>query len=369
MLARTGIRREDAAPARATDERIAVAMLGFSLVYFWFMTVLLLSYSGSLQDIFKIVSPFVFFAMMVVVVDSWLSISMIAASLLVVFGNFALLPTSFGWVDWGDAHTFRGFYFFKADLAYSLSFAILALGYVNRFRLSAFLLLVIAFAAIEVILSNSRLNYLTFGIVLVFVSIKGGSGVARFARFGLMGLIFAATFYFLFDSTKSLGFDTHDSHAFTQGRDTIWEVLVDSGLAKFSPIEWLFGQGLFADILIYSRGHTSGDIHGAHNELLHLLITQGISGLAIYVFLWGAVVRHTVRNAGSSADRQTIAVAVLVLVLQSLTASVGLYAQKTWPVMLILLLVRSSSYGGLERPASVVDPILSSRYGRVIPYR
>jgi len=341
LLARAGMKFSTFPLAERNDEQRALAVMGWTAAYFWYLVVLLLSYNGSLQDCFKITSPFLIFALLLLVPGRWFQVAAVVSSVLIILANAALLPTSFGWIWWGDVKTFKGFYYFKTDLAYSLCFAVLICAYAQRYRLTLSLVALIAIAAVQVVLCNSRINYLTFALVTVFIGLKGGMKPSTIVRMTALTAIAAGAFFLLFDSKKFLSFDTSNVHAFTQGRDLVWDILIKEGLSQYSPLEWLFGRGLFADTLIFAGEHSQGEAHNAHNEFLHLLTTQGLVGVGLYLTLWLFVFRQTPGTSKEPWQAGTREIAFFLLLIQSITAAISLSALKTWPVIAIMLLLRS----------------------------
>jgi hypothetical protein len=264
-----------------------------------------------------------------------------------------LLPLDFGWKNWGGAYTFKGYYFFKTDLAYSLSFSVLILAIYYRFASHRLLLFFITLAAVQVVLANSRLNYLTYGVVMVYVAFKGGISLRTMISYGLLFAVLGGVVAYSVVSNKLLGFNFDSLGAFTQGRHLIWDKMLSS-FAGFSPSEWLFGKGMYADLLLSAEKMSIYLAHNAHNELLHLIYTQGTVGFLFYVFLWYSMFRIAYASGVSKFLRSAGWVAAGLFVLQSMTAVVSSYATKTWPLVLVLLMVRASADrdAGLEPAAA-----------------
>lgn len=318
-----------------------LAYIWLIALYFFFQFGLAIAYGGTLSEIFKIVSPFVFFVLVAYAADRWLIYALAAGAVLTIVINAALLPFDFGWVMWGSVKTFKGYYFFKTDLAYALSFSVLIYAFYARNSITPVLALLTLVAAVEVILANSRLNYLSFLCVVVFIAVKEGISLRSIIRYGLLlgllGLVVAA----LYDPTKLLGFDTSNEVAFTQGRSVTWEHLLDAQ-ADSSPLQWLFGRGAFADLSL-SQEINGQASHNAHNEILHLLFTQGIFGSLFYIVLWVKMFRMSRCPDLPKWARGAGTVALLIFMLQSLTAVVSSFATKTWPLVMVLLAVRGVS--------------------------
>lgn len=322
-------------------------------LYFFFLFGLAIAYGGSLSEIFKIVSPFVFFVLVAYAADRWLIYALAAGAVLTIVVNAAMLPFDFGWVMWGSVKTFKGYYFFKTDLAYALSFSVLIYAFYARNSITPVLALLLLLAAVEVILANSRLNYLSFLCVVVFIAIKEGMSLRSIIRYGLLFGLLALVAAFIYDPTKLLGFDVSNEAAFTQGRSVTWEHLLDAQ-ADSSPLEWLFGRGAFADLSLSQEINGAGQAaHNAHNEILHLLFTQGIFGSAFYVVLWIRMFRMSHIPDMPKWARGAGAVALLVFMLQSMTAVVSSFATKTWPLVMVLLALRGLSNAADQRKQPV----------------
>jgi len=310
------------------------------VLYFYYQFGLAITYGGSFSEMFKIISPFVFFILVAFGADRWMIYALALGSALTIIINAALLPFDYGWVMWGDIKTFKGFYYFKTDLAYALCFSVLLVSFYMRNKISPVLVLLILVAAIEVILANSRLNYLSFFLVVIFLALKEGVSVRSMVSysflFGLLGLVAVL----LYDPTKLLGFDTTSDAAFTQGRSVTWQHLVDS-LMDFSPIEWLCGRGAFADLMLSADINGAGQVaHNAHNEILHLIYTQGFIGVVFYFSLWLMMFKMSHIQDMPKWARGTDSLALALFVLQGMTAVLSSFATKTWPLVMVLLALR-----------------------------
>lgn len=317
--------------------------VGLAATYGVFLFVSLAVYLGSLTEIFKIMSPFILFALLAPLVGGWFVKVLGIGALLIIVSNAALLPLDAGWVYWGGVRTFKGYYFFKTDLAYAVSFATLSVALWQRFRFTPVLIVATSLGAAQVVLSNSRLNYLLFLAVVTFIALKGGLRLATLLKAAVLVGLVAVVVAFLFDSRRMLGFDLSDPGSFTQGRNRIWDILIEEGVMSFSATEWLFGRGLYADLMLFAENTTTGDVHNAHNEALHLLITEGLFGLVLYGALWLTMHQFATSAKLPSWSRGVSAFACALLALQSMTAVVSSYASKTWPVVFLLLAVAASS--------------------------
>lgn len=312
-------------------------LIGF---YFTFHLYLLISYGGTLSEIFKIISPFVFFFLVAFAADRWLIGALTVGAVLTIVLNTAALPFDFGWVMWGAVKTFKGYYYFKTDLAYALCFSTLLYAFYTRYSITPFLIALMISAAVQIVLANSRLNYLSFFVVVIFIASKQGANISAISRYVLLVGLLALVAVVAYDPTRALGFDTSSQAVFTQGRSVTWQRLFYAFL-NYSPIEWMFGRGAFADLILSAMVVAPGqEAHNAHNEVLHLIFTQGLLGAAMYFFLWHLTFRLSQTSTPPAWARGTSAIALLLFAFQSMTAVLSSYATKTWPLIMILLAVR-----------------------------
>jgi hypothetical protein len=314
----------------------------FTGTYFIYLYGLMIAGGGQVHEIFKIISPFVFFALTSFAASRWMASALAASATLVIIGNAALIPFDYGWTMWGAVHTFRGFYYFKTDLAYSLAFAILIIAIHSRYLVTPWLAFLTIIATVQVVLANSRLNYITFFGVIAFVAVKSGISWRALIRNSLLVAVVAMIAALLYDPSRLLGFDTSNIAALTQGREATWIRLIDS-LGNATIQEWGFGHGMFADLLLSHQAPGRGDAYDAHNEYLHLIYTQGIVGAVLYGSLWGWSFKLTNRSGISPWLRGTGIAAFLFFSLQGTTAVVSSFASKTWPLVMVLLMIKSVS--------------------------
>ena len=343
LLAKAGQLLHGGVPSDAARRTSFLALVWLIALYFFCLVGLIPTSGNPFHEAFKIISPFVFFLLVAPIADRWLMMALVVASVLTIGINAALLPTSFGWVYWGGVHTFKGYYYFKTDLAYALTFSVLIYALATRYVIGGRLAVLVLLAGVQIVLANSRLNYLTFALVVLFCAIKSGANVRNLIRYAILLGLLALLAAVLYDPGKLLGFDTHDPEAFTQGRSLIWERLFDS-LAANDVRQWIFGRGMFADLRLSIESFSSdGAVYDAHNEYLHLLYTQGFLGTGLYLGLWYWIFRSTRVDRLPHWARGTDIVAVLLVGLQGLTSVVSSYATKTWPLVMVFLTLRALS--------------------------
>jgi hypothetical protein len=311
----------------------------FVIVYFSFLVLLMLFQNGSPQLILKIVSPFIFFGLVVAAKDESLPFAMALGAAINILANAALLPFEYGWTYWGSVNTFKGFYWFKTDLAYSLATSLLIYASWARFRMTPTFIGLTLLSVGMVVLANSRMNYVTFAIVLVYIAIKNGAKPSSLIMYGAFLGVLGGVAAFLYDPKNVLGFDTSNFESFTQGRDRIVMVLLKYGLANYSPTELLFGRGLYADLIIYMDNVSAGTLYGAHNDYLYQLVTQGLTGLVLHIMGWVLIFKIS-KTAGSREWAKGLAlVAFLLYGTQAFSMTVSVFALKTWPIATILLMI------------------------------
>ncbi|AXS80113.1 hypothetical protein HYN24_08830 [Dechloromonas sp. HYN0024] len=328
-----------------TRNKSLFAYIWLIAFYFAFLFGLAIIYGGTLAEIFKIISPFVFFALVIYATDRWLIYALAAGAVLTIVVNAGFLPFDYGWVTWGAVKTFKGYYFFKTDLAYALSFSVLIYAFYARNSMTPILAMLMLLAAAEVVLANSRLNYLTFACVAIFIAAKGGVSFRSMVRYSLLFALLGVVIVLLYDPTKFLGFDTSSEAGFTQGRNVTWGHLFEA-LANYSPVEWLFGKGAYADLIVSMENTSIGQaVHNAHNEYLHMIFTQGILGSGLYILLWSRTFRMSDVPDMPGWARGTSAIALFMFMLQGMTAVVSSFATKTWPLVMVLLALRSLTTG------------------------
>jgi hypothetical protein len=314
----------------------------FVVVYFAFLTMVMMFYNGTPQMIFKIVSPFIYFGLLVAARDESMAFGIALGAVLNVVANAATVPLEFGWTYWGGVHTFKGFYLFKTDLAYSLTTSLLTFAAWARFRMTPILIAMTLGVVAMVVLANSRMNYLTLGIVLAFMAYRNGTKLSSMIMALVMLGVTVGIVAMLWDSQKFLGFNTDSMGGFTQGRDRIVEVLIKYGLATYSPLELLFGRGLYADQLIYMENVSEGVGHGAHNDYLFQLVSQGVAGVVLNIIGWVLVYRIAVSRGHRRWARGLIFISFLIYMVQGLSVVASLFALKTWPLATLLALVYAS---------------------------
>lgn len=341
--------------ARYASEKGAFGLLYFLLfsTYLIFLVVLVVFKGGGGEEVIRKATPFVTLFLIVAIGVNIPLRAFKFVSLLVVIVNFSLIPTDYGWIYWGGVKTFKGVFFFKTDLAFAVTMALLAYYVSNGRRLSWDYAVVALMVVAMVIVSNSRLNYLLVMMVLVYSALDSGVSLKNLIRFGLVAVSAGALIVGLYDSSKLLSpFDFDDVDRFTQGRNRVWDVLIDVGVYGASWQELFFGQGLRADGILSYQFDERKPVHDAHNELLHLLINQGFIGIVLYISLWAVPIRMLVLRLGVGNANRLCLFVIWLFFCQGLTTVLSSYYSKTWWLVFFILLcietVRSEHYKKCE---------------------
>lgn len=313
--------------------------------------------SNAISEIIKIISPFITVGIMVVCSKYDIRKKIATFLAIVVLVNFISLPFGFSWVMWGSVKTFKGFYYFKMDLAFSLLNCLVIYYFsTDRFFNKRFISLSLM-VVVMIVLSNSRLNYLLLFLFFSYVAFVQGISLRSLVRIAILVAVIGLLVMFLYNPDKFISpFDVSNMDSFTQGRNHIWALIIDRGLLDADFFELLFGQGLFSDLELSNAYARSVAVHDAHNELLHLLMTQGVVGLFIYVALWFISVKYMLQNKVETGcgDKLFISMIFLFFVIQGVTAVISPFYLKTWWLVCCLVVCCGSNINN-RRNGSVVE--------------
>ncbi len=205
--------------------------------------------------------------------------------------------TGLGFVYWGNYNTFRGFYFFKTDLALAMTQCFIVFSFCqSRYLIKKIIPLICFFF---VLISNARIYYLIMMIILMLtvlyhyeikrnriivkLNIKFFILVITFVIISVILMIYLNDIY----GSSYLLLDTSDglySDANTQGRTVVWaeiyKMFIDSDF-----INRLFGIDLCSDISP-SLGHNS------HNCYLKILYSTGYIGCLFFVIFVCSIIKE-----------------------------------------------------------------------------
>lgn len=196
--------------------------------------------------------------------------------------------TGLGFEYWGNYNTFRGFYFFKTDLALAMTQCFIVFSFIQS--KSIILKLIPLICLFFVVISNARIYYLILLIVLLlsilyYYEIKTNRIIVKlntkFFLFVFVLVIFIILLMIHLNGILDNSFlllDMSDglySDANTQGRTVVWaEILKIFSDSDF--INKLFGIDLCSDISP-SLGHNS------HNCYLKVLFSIGYIGSILFL--------------------------------------------------------------------------------------
>lgn len=333
MLAILGRFSGQALMAQDRSPKIPLGVGCVALAYLSYLVLLCMWRNGEIKDALKIVSPFFVYIILAGTLSTHTGMAILVSSILVIGVNSVLLAYPDAWIHWGSVLTFRGFYFFKTDLAYAVTTALLAVAICLRFRRGILLITSLIAATVLVVLSNSRLNYLLLAIAALFILVQQQRTLVSL-RFLFVPAVLGCIAFALYDSERFLSpVQFEDTGSFTQGRDYVWHLLIDYGLKQNSALSWFVGNGLSADVLIAAKYSDEIRIGNAHNEYIFLLLNQGVLGSALYASCWAFLLHHALRYSRSAVARSTAVCLLGLLMLQGMTANVSLFASKTWPIV------------------------------------
>ena len=293
-----------------------------------------------LGDALKRLSPFLLLLVLPLNNADALRRTLLFYAFSVILVNAATVPFGFAWTTWGSTNTLTGIYFYKTDLAFALVTALLLIVLLlpgQRWLIAACTVVVGTMIA----LSNARLNYATFLVVVIYALTCRGLTWRGIAVAAACIAVFGSLALWLVEARSQVSaFDFHDIRRFTQGRSHIWGLLVDEMVWYYDVREMLFGRGYRYDILL-ALLHSPRAVFDSHNELLSQLVTRGMIGLLAYVAIWTAAIRFVLSrfDPGQARNRRRYALLAIVslLLLQSLTGVVSEYSTKTWPFLFCIL--------------------------------
>lgn len=314
-------------------------------LYIVFLARLAYFNGGDFDDLIRKVMPFVsgLFLLTLPAYSPVKKYAVIICSVIII-ANILVIPFSWSWIYWGGVHTFRGLYYFKTDLAFTVVLAFLLAFYARGCIVDKYFYVGALLVSIMVVLSNSRMNYLLVAVVFAYCAVVRGVSIKTMLNLVLGTLIFGGVLFFLYDSDAALGFDFYNMNKFTQGRNHIWDALIDVGFYKADYWEILFGHGLDADWKISYLHGGLDQVHDAHNEILHLLINQGVFGFFLYLLLWIYMAKSFGWVGFNNNSKVFVGVVVLLFFVQGMTAVFSSYYLKTWWMLFAIVLASNVSF-------------------------
>lgn len=249
-----------------------------------------------------------------------------------------------GYKDWGAVRTFTGFYFFKTDLALSM---VISMSYVLYFydkniKIKIALILISFYL---VFISNARIHLLT-SIMLVLMYLVQSYILTKPTRailtISTVSLGFVVVFSLLLYLTNIAGdnflsLDVKDPFGGgnTQGRDKIWEVIIEK-FNKADFVDQFLGLGLSFDSDVNQKFSETGDGNNSHNGYLFMMVSIGYLGLSLFLLYISMIYRRFVFLSKKFFDVQRTTLLMLFLshtmiFLVSNISNVNLmFQQQTW---------------------------------------
>lgn len=261
----------------------------------------------------------------------------------VIFSNAATIPFGWSWTYWGGVHTFKGLYYFKMDLAFTIVLALAVFFYARDKVVDIWFVVVSIAASVMVVLSNSRMNYMLVAMVFIYSALSNGVSIKTLINVSLGVLTLGGAVFVLYDPDKALGFDFYNMDKFTQGRNHVWDALLDVGFYRSKISDVFLGHGLNADWRISSTYGGLDQVHDAHNEVLHLLVNQGVIGFLLYTSCWILMVRAFGWKKMDNDAKIFLCFVGFLFFTQGMTAVLSSYYLKTWWMLLAILLASYSS--------------------------
>jgi O-antigen ligase len=254
-----------------------------------------------------------------------------------------------GYQYWGDYNTFSGGYYFKTDVALAMTifFIFASVSKINR---NIVLFIVIPICAYVIYKSNARAYYFVYFIVIMFYLLddkifKFLNDIKKFILFTVsLSFIIILVFYYLSSFISSdylfIDFSSGFSDANLQGRNIIWETLLNYYVYEASIWCKLVGSGLSFDSN-YANLIFGGDFtHNAHNTYIYVLISNGILGFIFFMlFLYYVMARLVyLSNRDMNKNQKEILYVLLslftIFTISSLSNVTLIYNQLTWFFML-----------------------------------
>ncbi|MCA9009887.1 MAG: O-antigen ligase family protein [Planctomycetaceae bacterium] len=276
--------------------------------------------------------------------SGWLTL----VSSLLLIPILVSLFTGSGFLQWGAARTFAGGFFFKTDLAYFLTSAVIYF-LAARNRLTDWVVApAILMLAGLVFLSNARIYYLIFPLIVLSIWFQVYRRFKTDVFVGLIlvsGLVFVSGVYFVAEVLRldnMLLFDLNEtlySERNTQGRSVIWASVWGHYISDLTVLQKLIGEGLGADgdFISHSLSEKHSELRDCHNIYLYILVNHGIVGLGLFLTFLVSWFRRFVWLSSQQLDavaEETLCCSFafgLVFCLAGLTNNVIVYAQSAWP--------------------------------------
>ncbi len=273
-----------------------------------------------------------------------------------VVGGLLMLPilaslvTGSGYQTWGAATTFTGGFFFKFDLALFLTLlGVYLAAALRRWPWQWLLFPALGLYAL-IVVSNSRLFYLVFPLVVLAC----GYRVYRrfrpvvFAGVSLTAVTICAAVLVLFLMVipmEGLLLVDLNSDLFgeknTQGRSKLWTQIGENFFYETDFLHQLLGSGIGADgrYIGQALGRNHADLRDSHNAYLYVLVNHGYLGIGVCLLFCAVVFRrflYVSHAAQTWEEDETLCLAfgsMLIMLCGSVTNNTLVYAQASWPCL------------------------------------
>lgn len=266
-------------------------------------------------------------------------------SYIVVGVNVLFSFLGIGFQYWGDVNTFSGLFYFKTDLALTISTCFVFIMIDTKVKpYIKYLFLILSFYLIY--LSNARAYYVI--ILLIFSIYYFRSFLFKNARIFFLIILPTVTIIILVSisiltslfAKDFLVLDIFSKEAYSeqnmQGRNVIWEILYNKFM-RSDILEKIFGMGLDADtkaIIKYSNGDKD---YNSHNSYIYIIISTGVVGFLTFLsiirsfFLQFLRVSH--RYFASEIESKILILFVshfLIFLISSFSNVTLIFQQETW---------------------------------------
>jgi hypothetical protein len=292
--------------ARPVQERTSFKLDGLFLLFVTLVTIPFAEYysEDAVVDYLKFISYFfAFFYGSFFYKNQFQLIATAKACPYIIMVFLAMAVTGHGYQVWGKVNTFCGGYFFKNDMA--LSVTVLLIFILLFFRSTPFKLFFTLISMYLVFKTNARMYLAIISFVpILYFSMR--HGLARggvkwstiiWAGIVSIGLTAGVLYWMSTHLSGYLSFDFSDgfSESNSQGRSVIWASLMVAYL-KAGLFKQIFGMGLHIAPHVIDVPAGKKQLQGmvSHNSYLYMLLGTGVSGLLCYLVIMWSWIRRSI---------------------------------------------------------------------------
>lgn len=263
--------------------------------------------------------------------------SLVLSQQIVVFSNLVLLLLGGGYIIWGSALTFKGFYFYKSDFSIAMLYALSSFIFLANYSVKRSILDWILVAYL-ILVSNTRMAMLIyFAILVLWILYRREQKKKKLLNINLrlIGRVMISLVIGMYLIIKILNLPVFEQFHYlsfsignisdimggsnTQGRNVIWYNIMHS----WSENPWynqVFGVDFVTD-------QWSG--FDSHNSYIKILYSTGIAGLVVFfMFIISFLNRlNQVRDRSLFFFSLTT---LLIFMMQSISQSSIDFTQMTW---------------------------------------